>query len=57
MKPHGVPSAGDWALDRWGAIFLQGTEGAKIDGCTFTRLDGNGIMVSGSTPPLRNRKT
>ena len=34
MKPHGVPSAGDWALDRWGAIFLQGTESAKIEGCT-----------------------
>ena len=23
MEPHGVPSAGDWALDRYGAIFLQ----------------------------------
>ena len=29
--------AGDWALDRWGAIFLQGTVGAKIDSCTFDR--------------------
>ena len=25
MDPHGVPSAGDWALDRVGAIFLQVT--------------------------------
>jgi len=47
MEPHGVPSAGDWALDRYGAIFLQGTEGASFDSCTFTRLDGNGVMVSG----------
>jgi hypothetical protein len=47
MKPHGVPSAGDWALDRWGAIYLQGTEGATISGCTFDRLDGNAVMVSG----------
>ena len=47
MMPHGVPSAGDWALDRYGAIFLQGTEGATFDGCTFDRLDGNGVMVSG----------
>ena len=23
MEPHAVPSAGDWALDRYGAIFLQ----------------------------------
>merc|ERR1711988_1417717 len=47
MMPHGVPSAGDWALDRYGAVFLQGTEDYLIDGCTFDRLDGNGVMVSG----------
>eukprot|EP01048_Picozoa_sp_COSAG05_P025751 COSAG05_NODE_6702_length_918_cov_1.476190_1_plen_171_part_01 len=43
----GVPSAGDWALDRYGAIFLQGTEGTIIDSCTIERIDGNGVMVSG----------
>ena len=47
MDPHGVPSAGDWALDRVGAVFLQGTEGVQVDGCTFERLDGNAVMVSG----------
>lgn len=47
MMPHGVPSAGDWALDRYAAVFLQGTEGSMIDGCTFERLDGNAVMVSG----------
>jgi len=47
MGPHGVPSAGDWALDRFGAVFLEGTEGTVLDGCTFDRLDGNGVMVSG----------
>merc|ERR1712054_649714 len=47
MMPHGVPSAGDWALDRYGAAFLQGTESAVFEGCTFTRLDGNALMVSG----------
>lgn len=47
MMPHGVPSAGDWALDRYGAVFLQGTEGTTIESCTFDRLDGNAIMVSG----------
>ena len=47
MEPHGVPSAGDWALDRFGAIFLQGTEGIMFDSCEFDRLDGNGVMVSG----------
>jgi hypothetical protein len=47
MMPHGVPSAGDWALDRYAAVFLEGTEGAVVDGCTFDRLDGNAVMVSG----------
>ena len=47
MDPHGVPSAGDWALDRIGAVFLQGTESIVFDGCIFDRLDGNGVMISG----------
>ncbi len=47
MDAHGVPSAGDWALVRNGAVFLQGTEGAVFDDCTFDRLDGTGVMVSG----------
>ena len=37
MMPHGVPSAGDWALDRYSAVFLQGTQKTLIDGCTWTR--------------------
>jgi hypothetical protein len=47
MDPHGVPSAGDWALDRVGAVFTQGAEGVTLDSCTFERLDGNGVLVSG----------
>lgn len=47
MDPHGVPSAGDWALDRVGALYLQGTENVTVERCTFERLDGNGVMVSG----------
>jgi hypothetical protein len=47
MMPHGIPSAGDWALERFGAIFLEGTVNAKIQRCTLERLDGHGVMVSG----------
>ncbi len=43
-----LPLAGDWALDRFAAVFLQGTESPIIDGCTFDRLDGNGVMISGT---------
>jgi hypothetical protein len=47
MEPHGVPSAGDWALERLGALFFEGTTGLTVDGCTFERLDGNALMLSG----------
>jgi len=47
MEPHGVPSAGDWALERFAAVYLQGTEKVTINNCSFSRLDGNGVMLSG----------
>jgi len=47
MEPHGVPSGGDWALERMGALFLEGTVDLSIDGCNFERLDGNAVMLSG----------
>merc|ERR1719515_497455 len=47
MDPHGVPSAGDWALDRQGAVFLQGTESVTVTDSIFERLDGNAVMISG----------
>jgi hypothetical protein len=47
MEPHGVPSGGDWALERMGALFLEGTESLTIDNCQFERLDGNAVMLSG----------
>lgn len=42
-----VPSGGDWALHRSGAIFLEGTTNAKVSGGLFKRLDGNAIMLNG----------
>ena len=47
LSPHEMPSGGDWALQRSGAVFLEGTVGTVIDACTFSRLDSNAIMVSG----------
>ena len=47
MSPHGVPSGGDWALQRMGAIFFENTELCKVESSLLTRLDGNGIMISG----------
>ena len=36
----GLPSGGDWALQKQGAVTLVGTEGARIMDNLFTRLDG-----------------
>eukprot|EP01052_Picozoa_sp_SAG31_P002051 SAG31_NODE_69_length_28130_cov_15.318219_4_plen_227_part_00 len=48
LDAYGVPSAGDFAVvRRSGAIFLEGTERVTIEKCNLTRLDGNGIVVSG----------
>merc|ERR1740120_688721 len=47
MDPHGMPSGGDWALQRSGALFFEGTERVTIDRCLVTGVDGNGIFISG----------
>jgi len=49
MRPWGVPSGGDWGLYRGGAIFIEGAEDITIQHNLLTRLDGNGIFVSGYT--------
>ena len=39
----------DWALHRGGALVIEGAEGVAVEGCTFTRVDGNAVMLSGYT--------
>jgi len=43
---HGMPSGGDWALQRSGAVLMEGTERTMVDQCLINRVDGNGIFVS-----------
>mmetsp|Transcript_20004 Transcript_20004/g.27525 ORF Transcript_20004/g.27525 Transcript_20004/m.27525 type:complete len:912 (+) Transcript_20004:97-2832(+) len=47
MDDLGLPSGGDWALHRGGAIFLENTEGVTIENVYMTKIDGNGIFISG----------
>lgn len=47
MDPHGMPSGGDWGLQRSGALFFEGTMNTLIQECLFERLDGNAVMLSG----------
>ena len=46
MRLHGVPGGGDWALERMGALFVEGTEHATLADLAFRRVDGNAIMLS-----------
>mmetsp|Transcript_15704 Transcript_15704/g.18909 ORF Transcript_15704/g.18909 Transcript_15704/m.18909 type:complete len:390 (+) Transcript_15704:2-1171(+) len=47
MEAHGVPSGGDWALQRLGAIYLDGTKGVEISGNLFTKMDSHAVFLSG----------
>jgi hypothetical protein len=47
FEPHGLPSGGDWALQKTAAITLVGTENITIAANVLTRLDGNGVFVGG----------
>ncbi len=46
LQPHGVPSGGDWALERMGAVFLEGTAGLTVQACGWWRIGGNALMLS-----------
>lgn len=46
--PHAPqPSGGDWALERMGALLLEGTVDAAVADCVFERIDSNAVFLSG----------
>jgi len=47
MEPRTNPSGGDWALERDGAVRLEGTEHVTISHCLFQRLDSNAVSING----------
>jgi hypothetical protein len=53
LAPHGLPSGGDWALQKQGAITLVGTEDVAIRNSLFTELDGNAVFIGGYHRGLR----
>ena len=46
LKSYEVPSGGDYAIHRNGAVRLQGTERSTVSSCHFDRLGGNGLVLS-----------
>ena len=51
LEPHGLPSdgGGDWALARTAALVVQDAERVTVEGCTFARVDGTALLISGYT--------
>ena len=47
LDPHGMPSGGDWALQRIGAITAEGAERLVVRQNEFTKIDGVGISLNG----------
>ena len=46
LKSYEVPSGGDYAIHRNGAVRLQGTERSTVSSCHFDRLGGNALVLS-----------
>merc|ERR1719424_1772094 len=47
MEPRTNPSGGDWALERSGAVMLNGTAGCTVENNRFVHLDSNAVFLSG----------
>lgn len=46
LKPHLVPSAGDYTLHKGGAVFAEGVDGFVMQNCFFDAPGGNGLYLS-----------
>jgi hypothetical protein len=44
---RGMPSGGDWTLQRSATVILEGTEGCKLADSLISNVDGNGIGLNG----------
>eukprot|EP00051_Salpingoeca_urceolata_P011750 m.145967 g.145967 ORF g.145967 m.145967 type:complete len:865 (-) comp17236_c0_seq2:5217-7811(-) len=46
LEAYEVPSPGDWAIHRGGALFVEQAEQIKLHGCAFVRTGGNAVFFS-----------
>ncbi|GAB3330651.1 PDZ domain-containing protein [Larkinella ripae] len=46
MEPYEPLLRSDWMLYRGAAVYLESTESCRIEGCEFTDLGGNAVMLS-----------
>lgn len=57
MDPHGMPSGGDWGLQRSGALLFENTVDVLVEGIKVTRCDGNGIFINNYNRNLTIQKS
>ena len=48
MQPYASPAAGDWSVRLAGAVVVDGAAGASFSGCTWRRVDGNALLITGA---------
>ena len=46
LDGHGMPSGGDWGLQRTGAVYVNNAQNVSINNNLFSRLDGNAISIN-----------
>ena len=46
LEKYEVPSGGDWAIHRGGAVFVEGVDGFLLQNCLFFSPGGNGVFLS-----------
>jgi len=46
LDHYSIPSFGDWAIHRGGAVFFEGAEDCTIDTCFFDAVGGNGVFIN-----------
>lgn len=49
LEPHGLPSGGDWALQRTGVVRVEGVERFLLRGSLLSDIDGIGVSINGYT--------
>ena len=53
LEPYEVPSLGDWAIHRGGAVTLEGVEDCAVEACFFDAVGGNAVFVSNYAKRVR----
>jgi len=46
FEPYDIPSLGDWAIHRGGAVLIEGAEDCSLRECFFDAVGGNAVFIN-----------